>query len=295
MMAAPSPPGAAIWRDFTRETLDRAYSPSSMVESIEPYLACYALQSLAARQAHDPARIASHAYGPSPEQTLDLFLPPNGPAPLLAFIHGGYWQALSKSDASFPATPLTGAGVAYAAINYTLAPHATMDAIVEENRRALAWLHANGAGLGIAEGGMVIAGHSAGAQLAAMMLTTDWTARGIAPDFIRGAVLIGGVYDLEPIRLSYVNEALGMDARDAARNSPLLTRPPVDRPVAISWAERDTEEFKRQSRELAAAWGAQARDLAIFEQPGVNHFDCLFDWANPRSRLWRETMRLLGL
>lgn len=169
-----------------------------------------------------------------------------------------------------------------------------MDAIVEENRQALAWLHENRAGLGLAEGGMVIAGHSAGAHLAAMMLTTDWTARGIEPDFIKGALLIGGVYDLEPIRLSYVNEALGMDAGDAARNSPLLTRPAVDRPVVICWAERDTDEFKRQSRELAAAWGAQARDLAVFEQPNVNHFDCLFDWADPRSRLWRETMRLLG-
>lgn len=293
-MSAQSPPNGHIWRGFTREALDRAYSPSSMVESIEPYLACYALQSLAARQAHDPARFASHAYGPSPEQTLDLFLPQEKPAPLLAFIHGGYWQALSKADASFPAPPLTATGVAYAAVNYTLAPDAPMDAIVEENRQALAWLHANRAGLGLAEGGMVIAGHSAGAHLAAMMLTTDWSARGIEPGFIKGAMLIGGVYDLEPIRLSYVNEALGMDARDAARNSPLLARPPVDRPVAISWAEQDTEEFKRQSRELAAAWAAQARDLAVFEQPGVNHFDCLFDWADPRSRLWRETMRLLG-
>lgn len=292
-MSAPSHQDTPIWRGFTREALDRAYSPSSMVESIDPYLARYARESLTARLAHDPALFSTHAYGSSPEQTLDLFLPPGGPAPLLVFIHGGYWQALSKADASFPATPLTAAGAAYAALNYTLAPNASMDAIVEENRQALAWLHANRAGLGLAEGGLVVAGHSAGAHLAAMMLTTDWAARGIDPLFIKGALLIGGVYDLEPIRLSYVNEALRMDAEDAARNSPLLARPIVDRSVAISWAERDTDEFKRQSRELAAAWAEQAGDLVLFEQPGVNHFDCLFDWADPRSRLRRETMRLL--
>ncbi len=281
----------AVFRGMARRELDRAYSPSSMVASIDPFLRRYADDSAAARAAHDPARFATHAYGAETEQTLDVFLPATAPKGVLVFIHGGYWQALNKSDASFPATPLAEAGVAYAAINYTLAPHANMDAIVEENRQALAWLWQHRARLGIGDAPLVLAGHSAGAHLAAMMLMTDWAERGVPQSFIAGALLLGGVYDLEPIRLSYVNDVVAMDASSAARNSPLSAERVVRCPLVVAWAEHDTDEFKRQSRALAARWGTS--DTAVFEQPGVNHFDSLFDWSDPSSQLWSHTMRLL--
>ncbi len=284
-------PGPVLYRGMTRTELDRAYSPSSMVPSIEPFLSRYASGSADARTAHASSRFATHTYGPSPEQTLDLFLPVSTPRGVLIFIHGGYWQALNASDASFPARPLTAAGYAYAAINYTLAPHATMDMIVEENRQALVWLWLNRQRLGIDAGPFVLSGHSAGAHLAAMMLTTDWVARGVDPAFVTGAVLLGGVYDLEPIRLTYVNDALGLDRASAKRNSPMFAKPLVTCPLVVGWAERDTDEFKGQSLDFAAHWGVP--EAAMFEQAGVNHFDSLFDWCDPTTRLHRETIRLL--
>jgi arylformamidase len=278
-------PGPVLYRGMTRTELDRAYSPSSMVPSIEPFLSRYASDSADARTAHASSRFATHAYGPSPEQTLDLFLPEATPRGVLIFIHGGYWQALNASDASFPARPLTAAGYAYAAINYTLAPHATMDMIVEENRQALAWLWLNRQRLGIDAGPFVLSGHSAGAHLAAMMLTTDWAARGVDPAFVAGAVLLGGVYDLEPIRLTYVNDALGLDRASAKRNSPMFAKPLVTCPLVVGWAERDTDEFKGQSLDFAAHWGVP--EAAMFEQTGVNHFDSLFDARRPERHMLR--------
>jgi arylformamidase len=282
---------SVLYRGMTRAELDGAYSPSSMVASIDPFLRRYADDSAAARASHDPARFATHGYGAAPEQTLDLFLPASTSQGLLIFIHGGYWQALNASDVSFPAPALTRAGFAYAAINYTLAPHATMDAIVEENRQALAWLWNNRGRLGIDAGPLLLAGHSAGAHLAAMMLTTDWAARGIDPAFVSSALLLGGVYDLEPIRLTYVNDAVRLDLAAEKRNSPAFGTRTVACPLVVTWAECDTDEFKRQSRDLAARWGVA--EAAVFEQPGVNHFDSLFDWCDPTTRLFAETMRLL--
>jgi arylformamidase len=280
-----------VYRGMRRAELDRAYAPSSMVASIDPFLRRYADESAVARAAHDRANLTTHAYGAASEQTLDLFLPTAQPRGLLIFIHGGYWQALNKSDASFPASALTAAGFAYAAVNYTLAPHATMDGIVEENRQALAWLWLNRQRLGIDTAPFVLSGHSAGAHLAAMMLTTRWATRGINPAFVSGALLLGGIYDLEPIRLTSVNDAVRLDVASQTRNSPMLVSRTVTCPLVVAWAEHDTDEFKRQSRQLATHWGVPA--TATFEQPGVNHFDSLFDWCDATTRLYQETTRLL--
>jgi arylformamidase len=296
-MAVPRRPdnksGATLYRGFTRVALDRAYSPSAMVPSIDPFLRRYAEQSAAVRAVFDPARWSTERYGATLPQSLDLFRPETLPAPLLVFFHGGYWQALSKDDASFPAQTLAAEGCAYATVNYTLAPEAGMDAIVEECRAALAFLWSARERFDLDARGIVIAGHSAGAHLAAMMLTTAWAERAIDPAFIKGALLLGGVYDLEPIRQSYVNDALGLDEVTARRNSPLFDVPRVACPVVVTWAERDTHEFKRQSCELASRWAQHGSALASFEQTNVNHFDSLFDLCNPITRLAQETLRLL--
>lgn len=283
-----------IYRGMDRATLDRAYSPSSMVPSIDPFLARYAADSAMVRAGFAADRWASVAYGPGAAHSFDLFRPIEAPAPLVVFIHGGYWQALSKADASFPARALADAGIAYASLDYTLAPHARLDAIVEEARAALSRIWVSHAHLGIDRQRIVLSGHSAGAHLAAMLLATNWAARGLPDLRPAGAILIGGIYDLEPIRLSYVDEALHLDVAAVDRNSPLRMTPAVDCPLVVTWAEHDTDEFKRQSRALAMHWAGGGRAVTTFEQAGRNHFDCLFDWCEPQTRLFKEAERLLG-
>src|SRR5262249_55797717 len=133
-------------------------------------------------------------------ETLDLFPAEKMPAPCLLFIHGGYWQALDKSDFSYLVPPFQDARVVGAVGNNTLAPEAKIDEIVRQNRAAVAWLHHHAGEHGIDPERIHVAGHSAGGHLTAMVLATDWTAFGLDHNPVRGACAISGLYDLEPIR-----------------------------------------------------------------------------------------------
>lgn len=277
----------ALWRGMDQETLTQEYSPSSMLDHpIDVWIARYAADSAAARGALIASAQLGLRYGPGPAELLDYF-PAQGPAgrPVLVFIHGGYWQALGRGDSAFYAQTITAAGIDCVALDYTLAPHACMDGIVDEVRRALLWLTDNAANFGGDGRRLVIAGHSAGAHLCAMMLGTDWKAK---PPGIVGALLIGGIFELEPIRLTYVNDALGMDMVQAARNSPARMVRRMGCPLALCWGENDTREFRRQSREMAELWGA----TDIWEQPGRHHFDSPLELGIPGTRLFETALAM---
>jgi arylformamidase len=214
-----------IYSTFDQDTLDREYSPSSMIDDISVYLDEYMHASDSAKHTALQNNLCKPnlRYGPGAEETLDLFLPATpGPVPLHIFIHGGYWQLLSKNESCFAAPMFQEYGSAFAAINYTLAPQQTLSGIVEENRRAISWLYLHAGELGFDRERFFVSGHSAGAHLAMMLLQTDWPEMGLAADVIKGVCAISGVYDLEPVRLSYVNDKVRMDAAEAARNSPIL-------------------------------------------------------------------------
>jgi len=280
-----------VWRGFTRAELDRAYSPSSMIESIGVFLDAYRERSAAVREAlRESARIGL-AYGPGAEQTLDWFPAAGEGRPILVFVHGGYWQALSKDDSAFAAAAFVAHGIDFVAVNYTLAPHATLDAIVAEIRAAVAWIRRTATAMGGDPDRVVVAGHSAGAHLAAM-LATPGTEADAAPAAL---VLLGGVYDLEPIRLSYVNDPLGLDAAAVAQNSPIALPRTAVVPTLVVWAERETPEFIRQSLAFADAWAGQGGAIEAWEQTGRHHFDSPLELADPGSRLFAHCLGLLGV
>uniref|UniRef100_A0A8C0BWZ3 Kynurenine formamidase n=1 Tax=Buteo japonicus TaxID=224669 RepID=A0A8C0BWZ3_9AVES len=207
-------------------------------------------------------------------EKLDIYFPtdPSGTFPVLVYIHGGYWQCLSKDESGFAAPPLVSQGVAVVAVGYDTAPKGHMDAMVLQVRRSLAFLVERYSGIR----GIYLCGHSAGAHLAAMVLSTDWTEYGVVPD-IKGAVLVSGVYDLEPILHTYVNDALNMSREVAQRNSPMLCISPAAPAAAacevlVAVAQHDSPEFRRQSQEYGqvTGWSVSLLDLA-----GVDHFDII--------------------
>lgn len=265
------------WRALSAQDREREYSPSSCIGgNYQPCIRAYIEQSAAARRAHPPTTIR---YGATERQTLDLFIPEGvAQPPVLVFFHGGYWQELSKQESAFAAPGCVAHGIACAAVDYTLAPSATLSEIVAECRAAVA-------SLGRFER-LVVAGSSAGAHLAAMVAL-------VGDQRVKGAVLVSGIYDLEPLIGTSINEALGLDAATAARNSPLSQALKGFPPSLVCWGENETDQFKRQSGVFAEALGQAGVDCAAFECAGRNHFDVILDLADPATLLGQRTLNLI--
>lgn len=211
-------------------------------------------------------------YGDASRTQLDFFATKRAGAPTLLFFHGGYWQRNAKEGFSFVAEgPLAG-GFNVAVAGYTLAPEARMDSIVREARTALRWLHQNLATLGGDPTRLYVSGWSAGGHLTAMLMDEPLVAGGLA---------ISGLFDLEPIRLCYLNEKLSLDAEEARRNSPLLNLPARAAKLIIAYGSDELAELKRQSNEFAAAWSGRGLPGEIIEVAGCHHYAVLEELARP--------------
>jgi arylformamidase len=231
---------------------DSAYSPSSCVDNIQPFLDRYATESSRVRNA---VRFETCKYGSGPRAELDVF--GAGDKAVHAFIHGGYWQQLSKSDASFPAEPFTKAGITYVAVGYDLCPHVSLFEIEAEVVAALRWVRSE-----FPHARVTVSGSSAGAHLAA------FAARSVRVDRL---ILLSGIYDLRPLVDTYVNDQVGLSPSDAEELSPLLWSPPAV-PATVVWGEHETAAFKRQSTLYAEHIGVQPHEVA-----DRNHFDIVHD------------------
>ena len=280
------------WRKWPLADREREYSPSSCVAAIEPFLDAYVARS---RDAETHFRCQKNLlWGEQPEEVFDYFPAASADAPLLVFIHGGYWQEHSKEESLFAAPDCVANGIAYAAIDYTLAPQASVGFIVEQCRRAIASLHRQAAALGFDARRIYVSGNSAGAHLAAMLLVAGWQdAHGLAEDVVAGAILLSGIYDLEPLMGTYIDAALRLTSADVAALSPLRLK--LGRAVRriVAWGDNETAEFKRQSRAFTAALVAAGFPVSEFELAGTNHFDIVFGLANRGSVLGDATLEML--
>ncbi|MEM8547019.1 MAG: alpha/beta hydrolase [Pseudomonadota bacterium] len=283
------------WRGFTRQQLEQQYSPSSCVDDFDALMVGYATESRASEaRAHVQKDLA---YGGHTDETLDLFSAGDGTA-LQVFIHGGYWQALSKDDSTFPGADFVANGVSYAAVNYSLAPAAGIVAMIRQCRRSIAWLYHHASELGFDRDRIVISGSSAGAHLAVMVMLTDWPAFGVPRDVIKGATLMSGVFDLRPLCHTYVNEPLGLVEAGARALSPLFHTLAGLPETIVCWGENETDEFKRQSQAFFMALRDAGIDAIHFEVEGHNHFDLVQTLSDPESVLgghaYRQIRSLAG-
>lgn len=270
-----------------RHSLDREYSPSTLVDSLDFYLDAYASKSAETRALLADGSDIALKYGPHPRHLLDFFSCGVKGAPLAVFVHGGFWCELDQSSFSFPANEVINSGAHFASITYRLAPEASLSSIVVDVENALRWLCDNADTLGFDKERIVLVGHSAGAHLAAMML-----ASATAPP-IAAAMLISGVYDLAPVQKSYVNDTVRILDEEVMRCSPLKLRPAQFCPVDVIVGGIETDEFKRQSSEFFGVWGHQLTDCDFQVLAERNHFDILFDLARPTADLFIRLQNLL--
>lgn len=272
--------------------VDAQYKVRDVVPDFQTFLDRWAAASLWAR-----ANLRGHLniqYGPSAEETLDVFLPhaQTHTAPVQILIHGGYWRALSKDDFSFLAAAIVPASVVAVVINYALCPVVTLDRIVDQCRRAMVWTARNAATYGGDAGRLHATGHSAGAHLAAMMAATDWSRfeSGLVPA-LRSTCGVSGLYDLEPLRHTSIQAELQLSDHAAARNSPILLEPAADIRATLIAGGAETQAFRMQTVTYANAmrnWGIACEAMEI---PGRHHYsiiDELCAEASPARKAWLD-------
>lgn len=277
---------------LSRESLDEQLSPSRTAKDPWGVLRRHEAVTAGLDDALDALVMRDLAYGGRPAERFDLVVPSGrGPCPCLVYFHGGFWQEGSKAGSGFAAPALVRAGCALAAVGYTLAPAARLRTIVAEAGAALVRLHQEAPSYGLDPGRLFVAGHSAGAHLAAAIVAG--MAGEAAASAVAGAVLVSGVYDLAPVAASYVNDRARLDEAEVLELSPLTARPWRDVPVHVVVGADEPEAFLLQADALVAAWRPHVTRLTARRAPGRDHFDVLDELTDPGSPTFLETVAMM--
>jgi arylformamidase len=235
-------------------------------------------------------------YGAGPDEVLDVFPAARPDAPVVVFVHGGFWRAFDKSDHSFVAPALVASGCCVVVPNYTLCPAITIPGIALQMVDALAWTWRNVARHGGDPSRIVAVGHSAGGHLAAMLLACRWPDRdpALPADLLTRAVAISGLFDLEPLRhVPFLADSLRLTEQDARRASPALMPSPQGRRLVAVAGALESPEFLRNNRLIRDAWGAGVvQRCEVLE--GEDHFSILGGLEDPRSPLFALLRESIG-
>jgi arylformamidase len=307
-MQQPSPArGPLVWRDMDQKALDNAYDQLVYAPNRDLILARIAAASDTARKTlNAPERIS---YGASEHERLDLYraaptLPSpasgggkGGGAPINVFVHGGAWLRGSAAEAALVAEPIVRAGAHAVVIDFINVGQSGGDLtpMAEQVARAIAWVWRNAESFGGDRNRFHISAHSSGAHLAACALSRGWRAENLPADFCKGALLVGGMYDLEPVRLSARSAYVKFTDQMEERLSPQRHIDGVTAPLVIAYGTCETPEFQRQSRDFFAAVEAKGNNAELIVAEGYNHFELFETMANPYGIVGRARQRQMGL
>ena len=279
-MAMPS--DTPNWREMSREDLDRGLNNSLAVADSSDIVAGWEQRSAALRRRY-PAHLDLR-YGPRERNRID-FLKAADRAPTLLFIHGGYWQMRAKEFFTLMAEGPMAHGINVALTGYTLAPEAALDEIVAEIHAAIDCLARELPALGGDGKGIVVSGWSAGGHLAAMALSHL---------FVRAGLGISGIYELEPIRHSYLNEKLGLDEAASRRNSPVRQASGPLKPLSLVVGSAELPLLRGQTADFACYRASCGLPVTYEEIPGANHFTIMNEMIAPEGRITALIRELFG-
>lgn len=291
-----------IYKQYDQATLDKQYNNRLHVPDFATCIKRW--RSLSREAEKEYLVVKDIAYGKLSREQLDIYPSPQPSSKTLIFIHGGYWKKFDKADFQFIAKAFRAYSITTVLINYPLTPVVTIDQVLLSCRAAIHWCYKNIPAYNGDPNQLYIAGHSAGGQLAAMLLTTDTIAPvsyrdgrnafTISTDVIKGVCVISGIFNLEPIRLSDLNQVLNMDKETALRNSPVQLLPATQCPLAIVVGGDETDEFLDQSQELYTCW-KEIIPAEIIRAEGLNHFSIVETMLDPVSdlhQLMRKIMKI---
>jgi arylformamidase len=272
-------------KPYDGEWLDRMYNNRDLVPEHPAHFRRWTADSADAMRTQQ--RELDVRYGGGPSEHLDIFPTSKPDAPVLVFIHGGYWRSLDKREHSFVAPAFTRRGICVVIPNYALCPAVTIPQITMQMVQALAWTWRNIARHGGDPGRITVVGHSAGGHLAAMMLSCLWpVVRPELPaDMVKRALSLSGLFDLDPImHTPYLQPSLKLTREQVRMASPALLPAPAHGTLATVCGGDESEEFLRQNRLIRKSWGVKT--VPVCEAlPGLNHFSILEALAEPGHRL----------
>jgi len=274
-----------LYREFeTQEDIDAEYNVETSVPDFMIYADLFIGESAKARDNMDCH--LGVRFGPTVDETLDIFPAADPDAPILVFIHGGYWRMLTSSEFDFAAVGPVQRGYTVVVTNYSLCPKVTISEITRQSRAALAWLYNTEFEFNGDRERIFVSGHSAGGQQTARLLGTDWAGDyGLPRNVIKGGLSISGLFDLRPLRYSFVQPKLLLTHDVIERESPMFHLPDSAPPLMVSVGGDEPGEFRRQSRDYFDAWSAAGLQGEYFEQAGKNHFTAIEGFLDPASEL----------
>jgi arylformamidase len=288
--------GPRVWMDMDQVELDAAYDQSAYAPLIRQILKRYASSSNETRaRLGEPKRLA---YGPTAVEAMDLYSAKTPNAPVFVFVHGGAWRTQVAKDYAYPADLFANAGVNYIAIDFINVDAAQGDigVMADQVRRGIAWAYKNAADYGGDARRFYIGGHSSGGHLCGIALTTDWQKDfGLPADMVKGGLLMSGVYDLKPVRLSKRSSYIKFtDAMEESMSSQRhLER--LRAPIVVTYGTNETPEFQRQSRDFAAAVKAAGKPVELVEAQNYDHFEMCETLGHPYGPNGRAALRLMKL
>lgn len=235
-------------------------------------------------------------YGASPRQILDIYPAEKPNAPIMMFIHGGYWQARAPEDFNFIAPELVKLGFCTILAGYDLCPDVKLDEITRQMQAAATYIWHHAAEHGGDRNRFFVSGHSAGGHLTAELMATDWPTLNpdIPSDYVKGGCPISGVFDLEPLVETTINEKVGLDIESAKRNSPLLREPVSTGPLILAVGGDESRGFYEQSDALEAKWAPKLARTKRINLEGCHHMAAVEELSKPGSLLLNEIAKFIA-
>ncbi|HEX9455779.1 MAG TPA: alpha/beta hydrolase [Candidatus Binatia bacterium] len=287
--------GPIVWLDLDQQELDDAYDQTVYAPN-QPLVA--ARRKIASQSVLERIPPERHVYGPSEIEKLDIFKTTRSNAPVMVFIHGGAWRNGTAKDFAFQAELYLNAGVNLVIVDFAQVQDTGGDLLpmAQQVRSAIAWVHKNAASFDANPERLYVSGHSSGAHLTGCALVTDWEKDfGLPANFIKGALLVSGMYDLKPVRMSkrsqYVNFTDEVEhALSSQRHMEKLRTP-----IIVAYGTCETPEFQRQNRDFAAAVKAAGKPVELIVGEGFNHFEMQETLGNPYGIAGRAALKLMGL
>jgi arylformamidase len=285
---------AKVFLDYDQTALDRAYDQAAWAPNMQAVLQRRAAASEAVRARLGPPR--TFAYGPTAVEHLDVYATARPHAPVMVYLHGGAWRGGDARAQAYAAETFVRAGAHWVVPEFATVMDVGLDGMVDQVRRAVAWVARHADRFGGDSGRLYVGGHSSGGHLAGNVLVTDWTTTfGLPADLVKGGLCISGMYDLEPVRLSARSSYVKFDDRIEHELSPQRHLARLGCPVIVAYGDQESPEFQRQSSDFARALRHNGRLDRLIVGRGCNHFELPETLASPDGLLGRAVLEQMKL